>query len=59
MKKWLVTIMSAMLLAALLTIPGGCGKKEATKIEAKGQAPPPPAGHAEAAKNINKKPEGT
>jgi hypothetical protein len=56
MKKWLVTVMSALFLAALLSVPSGCGPGEATKIESKGNAPPPPPGHAEAAKRMREKP---
>ncbi len=57
MKKWLIAIASAMFVAALVTVPTGCGPGEATKIETKEPAQQAP-GHAQAAKEIQQKGQG-
>ena len=55
--KWFKVCLSIVFLAAIMTVPTGCGKPKVTELKGTGEAPPPAAGHAAAAKDINKKPD--
>jgi hypothetical protein len=56
MKKWMISVLSALFVAGLVSVPMGCGPGEAEKIEATGEAKQPP-GHKAAAEKIGKKPD--
>jgi hypothetical protein len=55
--KWFKLLMGVMFLAAVMTVPTGCGKEQITEMKPGADAPPPAAGHEAAAKAMNKKPE--
>ena len=56
MMKWLKGFLGVLFLASIMSLNIGCGDDTATQLEGSGDEPPPPAGHAAAQKEMNKKP---
>ena len=52
MKKWIMGVGCSLLLAGLIVIPTGCGPGETSKIDSGDYQAAPPAGHAEALKEM-------
>ncbi len=58
MKKWFVGASCALLLAAFVSIPSGCGGGAAEKIDADQADNTQPPGHEAALEKMNAKPSG-